>query len=124
MDPRQLAQAIGAGRIVFGLGLVAAPKLAHAWIGPVAQREDVSVVLRSFGVRDMVLGGLAIHTASKPQVAARMAAMGIVLDTVDLTATVASRRSLPATGVALLAVLAGGAIAGQAMAYRELRAAG
>lgn len=124
MDPRQLAQAIGAGRIAFGLGLLAAPRLARAWIGSAAQREDVSVVLRSFGVRDMVLGGLAVHTASRPQIAARMAAMGIILDAVDLAGTVAARRSLPSTGVALLAVLAGGAIAGQAMVYRELRAAG
>ncbi|MCP9489372.1 MAG: hypothetical protein MSC31_05790 [Solirubrobacteraceae bacterium MAG38_C4-C5] len=124
MDPRLIARAIGAGRIAVGLGFVAAPKLARAWIGPAAQREDVGVALRAFGVRDLVLGGLAVHTASKPQVAARMAAAGILVDAVDLAATVAARRSVPATGIALVALMAGGAIAGQAMAYRALRGAG
>lgn len=123
MDPRLVARAIGAGRIAVGLGFVAAPKLARPWIGPTAEREDVGVVLRAFGVRDVVLGGLAVHTASKPQVAARMAATGIVVDTVDLVATVAARRSVPATGVALVALMAGGAIAGQLLAWRALRAA-
>ncbi|HEV2820585.1 MAG TPA: hypothetical protein VGW11_08765 [Solirubrobacteraceae bacterium] len=124
MDPRQIARAIGAVRIAMGLGFVAAPKLASGWIGPAAQREAVGVVVRGFGARDAVLGGLMVHTASRPQVAARMAAMGIVVDAVDLVATVAARRSVPATGVALLALMAGGAIAGQAMVYRGLRAAG
>lgn len=122
MDPRSVARAIGAGRLAVGLGLVAAPKLARAWIGPAAKRGDVGVALRAFGVRDVVLGGLAVHTASKPQVAARMAATGIVVDVVDLAATVAARRSVPTTGVALVALMAGGAIAGQAMAYRALAA--
>jgi len=124
MDPRLLARGIGAGRIAVGLGLVAAPHLARAWIGPAAQRRDVGVALRAFGVRDVVLGGLAVHTASRPQVAARMAAAGIVVDAVDLAATVAARRAVPATGVALVALLAGGAIAGQARAYRALSAGG
>jgi hypothetical protein len=51
-----------------------------------------------------------------------MAAAGIVVDVVDLAASVAARRSVPATGVALVALMAGGAIAGQAMAYRALAA--
>lgn len=123
MDPRQVARAIGAGRIAVGMGLVAAPTLAGAWIGPVAQREDVGVALRAFGMRDVVLGGLVLHTASSPAVAARMAVAGIAIDTVDLAATVGARRSLPATGVALVALMAAGAITGQAIAYRELRAA-
>ncbi len=124
MDPRLIARAIGAGRIAVGLGLVAAPRLARAWIGPAAEREDVGVALRAFGVRDLVLGGLAMHTASKPQVAARMAAAGIAIDTVDLAGTVAARRSVPTAGVALVALMAGGAIAGQAMVCKALRDVG
>lgn len=123
MDPRLIAGAIGAGRITVGLGLVAVPRLARAWIGPAAQREDVGVALRALGVRDIVLGGLAMHTASKPPVAARMAAAGIAIDTVDLAATLVARRSVPTTGVALVGLMAGGAIAGQAMLYRSLRSA-
>ncbi|MDQ3769629.1 MAG: hypothetical protein M3370_09180, partial [Actinomycetota bacterium] len=80
--------------------------------------------LRAFGVRDLVLGGLAMHTASKPQVAARMAAAGIAIDTVDLAGTVAARRSVPTAGVALVALMAGGAIAGQAMVCKALRDVG
>ncbi|MDQ3608111.1 MAG: hypothetical protein M3459_04300 [Actinomycetota bacterium] len=121
MEARRIAQAIGAARIAMGLGFAAAPNLARAWLGPAAQREDVGIAVRAFGVRDAVLGGLALHTASRPQVAARMAAMGIVVDAVDLGATVAARRSVPATGVVLVALMAGGAIAGQAVVYRELR---
>ena len=121
MDPRLTARAIGAGRVVLGVALVGAPRLARPWLGKAAEREDVGVAMRALGVRDVVLGGLALHTASRPQVAARMAATGIIVDGVDLAATVVARRSVPVVGVALIALLAGGAIAGQAMAWRAFR---
>jgi hypothetical protein len=121
MDPRMIARAVGAGRVAVGAAFIARPSVALPWIGRAAQREDVGVALRAFGARDLVLGGLALHTASRPQVAARMAATGIVVDAVDLAATLAARRSVPATGVALIVLMAGGAIAGQALVIRGLR---
>jgi len=118
-----MVRAIGAARVALGAAFVARPELAAPWLGRAATRPDTAVALRGFGVRDLVLGGLALHTAGNPTVAARMQIAGIAVDAVDLAATLAARRSVPATGVALIALLAGGAIAGQILAIRGLRSA-
>lgn len=121
MDSGLLVRAIGAGRVALGAAFVARPGLAAPWLGRVATRPDAGIALRAFGMRDLVLGGLALHTAGNATVAARMQIAGIAVDAADLAATLAARRSVPATGVALIALLAGGAIAGQVVAIRGLR---
>ena len=121
MNPGLLVRAIGAARVALGAAFVARPGLAAPWIGRAATRPEAGVALRAFGVRDLVLGGLTLHTAGNATVAARMQVAGIAVDAVDLAATLAARRSVPAGGVALIALMAGGAIVGQALAIRGLR---
>ena len=56
--------------------------------------------MRSIGVRDLVLGMIALHTLDHPEVGPRWQATCAVVDTVDLLATGAARKDLPAAGVA------------------------
>lgn len=109
MTPRDVVRAIQAGRVALGVGLLVAPRRsARVWIGDAARSSGVAVVSRAHGSREVVLGGLALHTAASGRVAARMQWALAACDAVDLVATVAARRSLPRTSsvVALMAVVA------------------
>lgn len=124
MSPQGSAKLIGAGRVAFGLAMIAAPRLAtRGWVGPDADRAGTQVAVRALGIRDLLLGAMTLHTADHPQVAPRWVAMCAVADTVDLAATVAARRQLPATGVAATVAIAGLAAAGGFRTAAQLRAA-
>jgi len=70
-------------------------------------------VLRALGVRDLVLGGIALHTLDHPEVAPRWQRTCAAVDAVDFAATAAARRSLPPFGSAfVMAMAAGGAATG------------
>ena len=112
MSPRQGARALAIGRAVFGAALLIVPeKVAKGWLGEYAERPAVHALVRSIGVRDLVLGMIALHTLDHPEVGPRWQATCAVVDTVDLLATGAARKDLPAAGVAGTALLAGGAAA-------------
>jgi hypothetical protein len=113
VQPRQTARAFAAGRVAFGLGLLFAPKLvASGWVGEYAERPAVQALARSIGVRDLVMGLIALHTVDHPEIGPRWQATCAAVDTVDLLATVAARSDLPAAGVAGTALVAGGAAVG------------
>ncbi|HEY8583617.1 MAG TPA: hypothetical protein VIL49_11740 [Capillimicrobium sp.] len=121
MSPRTVARLIGAGRVAVGLGLIVAPRaVARPWIGDDADRPGTSVMIRGLGVRDLVLGLLAIHTVDHEQVAPRLQRVMVACDSVDLLATLAVRDSLPPGAAAGTAVVAGGAIAGGLYASAKL----
>jgi hypothetical protein len=122
--PRDAARALNVARIALGLGLVLAPRLAaRAWIGDDAARPGTRVVLRAHGIRDALLGALALHTVDAPQVGPRYQAALAVADAVDFAATVAARRSLPRAGAVLVAAMAAAGVAGQLWVAQRLRAA-
>lgn len=123
MSPREVARVLNVGRIALGLSLVAAPRLtARPWLGSDAARPGTRAALRAQGIRDAVLGGLALHTLDAPQAGPRYQAALAVCDAVDLGATVAARRSLPSTGV-LVGLLAATGVAGQLWVAAKLAAA-
>ncbi|HWI06369.1 MAG TPA: hypothetical protein VNT54_02490, partial [Solirubrobacteraceae bacterium] len=63
MPPRDVARVLAAGRIAIGAGLLAAPRLSLAmWIGRSAAGHAVAPVGRALGVREIVLGGMLLHT--------------------------------------------------------------
>ena len=111
MDPRLGARVLAAGRVAFGAGLLLAPGAASSrWVGPQqAGRPGVQALLRSIGVRDIVLGMIALHTVGHPQVGPRWQATCAAVDAVDTLATVGARSDLPAGGVVGVGALAGGA---------------
>lgn len=112
MSPRKGARALAIGRAAFGAALLIVPeKVAKGWLGEYAKRPAVHALVRSIGVRDVVLGMIALHTLDHPEVGPRWQATCAVVDTVDLLATGAARADLPAAGVAGTAVVAGGAAA-------------
>jgi hypothetical protein len=114
VSPRQGARALAIGRAAFGAALLIVPeRVAKGWLGEYAERPAVHALVRSIGVRDVVLGTIALHTLDHDEVGPRWQATCAVVDTVDLLATGAARRDLPAAGVAGTAVVAGvSAVAG------------
>jgi hypothetical protein len=124
MPPRDVARALNIGRIALGLSLVLAPRrTGRVWIGADADRPGTGVVLRAHGIRDALLGALALHTLDAPQVGPRYQATLAVCDGVDLGATLAARRSLPWTGTVLVSAMAATGLAGQLWVAQRLAAA-
>jgi hypothetical protein len=124
VSPRAAARALAIARMGFGALLLIAPGVvAQRWLGKLAQRPAVLALVRSVGVRDLVMGMIALHTVENPQVGPRWQATCAVVDTVDLLATVAARGDLPAAGVANTSLLAGGAAAAGLYCARELKQA-
>jgi hypothetical protein len=114
MQPRDAARAYGAGRVAVGAALLLAPRLlGRIWLGRPAATPAGAVVIRAFAVRDLVLGGIAMHTVDHPDVAPRWQRTCAAVDAVDFAATAAARRSLPRVGAALvMAMAAAGAATG------------
>lgn len=103
------ARLIAAGRVLFGIALVARPEqTTRRWLGGSAGTAGTQAAVRGLGIRDLILGAITLHTLSHPQVGPRWVATCAVADTVDLLATVAGRDELPSSGVAGTAALAGG----------------
>jgi hypothetical protein len=112
VSPHEGARALAIGRAAFGTALLIVPgKVAKGWLGEYAERPAVHALVRSIGVRDLVLGLIALHTLEHPEVGPRWQTTCAVVDTVDLLATGAARTDLPAAGVAGTALVAGGAAA-------------
>ena len=96
MDDVALARVLGAGRAVLGAGLLVAPAaLGRPWIGAAADTPGAQVALRGLGVRDLVLGGIALHLAPHGRRAAAPPTRCALSDAVDFGATLAARRALP-----------------------------
>jgi hypothetical protein len=110
MNPRQGARGLAIGRAAFGAALLLAPEMVgKGWLGDYAERPAVQALVRSIGVRDLVLGMIALHTVDHPEVGPRWLATCAAVDSVDLVATVAARKDLPTAGVLGTAAVAGGA---------------
>jgi hypothetical protein len=122
MSPREYARVLNVGRIALGLSLLLAPRLgARAWIGADAARPGTAAVARAHGVRDAVIGVIALQTIDDPLYGPRCQRLAGLCDAVDLGATVAARRSLPPTG-ALVGLLAAAGLVGQLWVAAELAA--
>jgi len=114
IQPRDVARAYAAGRVAIGVVALLAPRpIGRMWLGAAGATPAGSVVLRALGVRDLVLGGIAMHTLDHPDVAPRWQRTCAAVDAVDFAATAAARRSLPPVGSAfVMAMAAGGAATG------------
>jgi hypothetical protein len=113
MSARDLARLYGAGRVALGAALLVAPRpLGALWLGPPGATPGGGVVLRALGVRDLVLGAMALHTLDHPEVAPRWQRTCAAVDAVDFAATAAARPALPRIGSVLVMGVAG---AGAAM---------
>ena len=123
MGARDAARAIAAGRVLIGIGFLAAPGLAgRAWIGEDAARPRVQAIFRALGSRDVILGLITLHVLDTPGVGPRMVATCAAADAADCAATLAVRDSLPPGATATVtAIAAGAAVAGAALAVATSR---
>src|ERR1700722_17336485 len=122
MSPRAAPRGLATGRIAFGVALLLTPKLlARRWLGELAERSAVLALVRSIGVRDLVMGLIALHTVDHPEVGPRWQATCAVVDGTDLLVTVAARGDLPAAGAASTSLVAGGAAAAGFYCSRALK---
>ena len=122
MSPRTLLASLALGRLALGAALIAKPSspVGSGWVGAEAERPATAMLFRSVGARDMAL---ALGTLGALRQGSRLRPwlLGATLaDAVDLVATFAAGRVIPAQGKASIAVLAGGAIAGQLTLTRQL----
>jgi len=124
-DPANLSRAIGAGRIAIGLALVAVPEQAgRGWLGDAAATAPAQVALRGLGIRDALIGMAQIHTAADPDRGYRWARTSAFADLVDLGATVAGRRGLPASGAVGVSAVAAAAATASLVASRLMQRGG
>lgn len=117
--PAALATTLALGRVGMGLAGIVAPRwFGGIWVGRIADRSDVGVMVRAFGVRDVALG-LATLGAMRaggtdgPGFRA-LTTLGIGVDVVDTVSTLAARDDIPnatfSAGVAAAAAATGAAV--------------
>lgn len=122
MSAAGVAKAVNAGRLVFGVAMMAAPaKVMGGWVGKrESERPAFDLLTRSFGAREILLGFIGVHVAGTPGVGKRTIGAMSLLDLTDLTVTIAHRDSLPKSALPIMVGVAGGAFASQVWAAREL----
>jgi hypothetical protein len=109
MEPRTIARALAAGRLGFGVALVAAPALlARRWVGDDGDRPGAQVFATGLGARDLALAGGTLAALSRGGARPWLAACAAA-DLGDLVATLRAREDVPAVSVAAVALVAGGA---------------
>jgi hypothetical protein len=110
---RSATIAFAAGRIAFGIGLIAAPeKVAGRWIGADARRGPVKIAVRGLGARDIALSAGMLATLDDADALAPWLAVTIASDLTDLAATLAAPEgALPDNARVGTVALAGAAAA-------------
>jgi hypothetical protein len=103
-------RAIAAGRIAAGAALLLAPgRVARAWVGDLG--PGGAALTRCIGIRDLVMGAIALHTVDHPQIGPRWVATCALADAVDGAASLGARRALPRTGAVAVPIMGFGAAA-------------
>jgi hypothetical protein len=112
MDDLLIARLIGAGRLLFGLACLAAPRqILQKW------GKDASAPIlwwiRAFGTRDTVLGAGTLISLNSPTPDTTWVKMGAIADTVDAATAIVFREELtPQFVVPTLAIAAPAAALG------------
>ena len=107
MRPSTLAIAFGAGRVLVGAALLATPgPITRAWVGDAG--APAQLLGRCLGARDAVIGGGLVAAVARDRDPRPWLVGGVLADTVDGAATIASGRLIPGTGRAGTVALASG----------------
>lgn len=118
--PKTMAVALALNRTAFGLNYLVRPEQARtSWIGRAARLPGAQVMIRSQGIRDVVLGAGALRAAALGDAdqLRTWAAGHAVCDAADLLVTWLARDRLPAKQAQLaMAVAAGSTVVGAAAA--------
>ena len=109
-----LAKVIAGGRVLYGLGAMVAPKAMMGMKGDAAAPGPLVWMVRTFGVRDVVLGAGAFKSLNDGDTSAKLwVQMGALADTLDVGNALVFRNELDrqgkaaAIGIAVPAAVAG-----------------
>lgn len=93
MDDRTTARLIGAGRALFGLLCLVAPKLVA---GPNRSQATPLALgwIKLFGIRDVVLGVGALQSINEHHPDTSWVKMGAIADTADAVTVLAARKQV------------------------------
>jgi hypothetical protein len=81
---RSLQLALGVGRIAFGIGLMTVPRpMAGLLMGTAAEQTGARFAARSYGTRDLILGGGLVYAALGGSDVRPWLAAGIAADAMD-----------------------------------------
>jgi hypothetical protein len=107
---RAAAMAMAGGRVAFGVGMAAAPRMvAVAWVGREGRRSGTQLLTRAVGGRDLALGIGALVALLKRRDARVWIAAQAAADLTDLIATAVAGDDLPPPGRRAIMALAGAA---------------
>lgn len=95
MNTHDLARLLGAGRIVLGATLVAAPGVMRFLAGGAATEPGVRLITRAAGIRDLLVGWRTVQALGGGKPVATLLRDGAVADGVDLVACLIAFRHLP-----------------------------
>ncbi len=110
MEPKTIAQGVAAGRVAFGVAMLAVPgRIASSWVGPRADNPSGHVIVRGFGARDVALGVGALAALQRGEGVRPWLIAATAGDLSDMVATAVGGRELPRNGLIGTAVLAGAA---------------
>jgi hypothetical protein len=99
---------LGAGRVLFGVAMLATPgRITRAWVG--ADDVPSAVLVRCLAGRDIVIGAGLVAAAARGGDPRPWLVGGVLADTVDGVATLAAGRDVPTNGRIGTAALAAGA---------------
>jgi hypothetical protein len=122
MGPPDVARVYGAGRVAIGVVALLAPRaIGRVWLGAPGATRAGGVAMRALGVRDLVLGAIALHTIDHAEVGPRWQRTCAAVDAVDFAVTAAARDALPPLGSAFVMAMAGGGAATGAWLGATLR---
>ena len=106
---RATASAVLLARVSYGVALVAAPqRITMRWLGEEAKGAPAQVALRGLGAREAVLHGSALIAVRRGAPLRPWLAASILGDVIDVIATAAERRRLPAGSPLATLVVGGG----------------
>jgi hypothetical protein len=112
MDDRALGRGVAFGRVAFGLASLLAPKVVFRSVAGDASPGMV-LMLRIFGIRDVVLGAGALRSLAGESTDTSWVAMGALADTADAVVATTFRKEIGTAataatlGLAIPASLAG-----------------
>ena len=93
---RILAGLISLSRFVFGVALIAQPKILEGWIGKPARLPGAQLLARAVGARDLAVGLGGLQAVKRDDGSARpWLAAAAICDAVDFGATIAAGRGIP-----------------------------
>lgn len=118
---RQMLKYGGYVRMTFGLAMLVAPnRMATGWIGDDGKRPGLRPIMRGLGIRDLLIGAIAVQAAKERRLMRRALEFGMVADGVDFLASIISARRLPTRNVVFLMAVAGSSTAAGAWGLSQM----